>query len=96
MVSHGPWIIFYEAAVTITGKDSSKEYILKDYIMTTYKKLLRSRDRWIAGVCGGLANYFGWDPALVRIGYLLLSLCSAAFPGLLIYVILWICMPQES
>lgn len=64
--------------------------------MTTYKKLLRSRDRWIAGVCGGLANYFGWDPTLVRIGYLLLSLCSAAFPGLLIYIILWICMPQES
>lgn len=72
-----------------------KVYI-KNYIMTTYKKLLRSRDRWIAGVCGGLANYFGWDPALVRIGYLLLSLCSAAFPGLLIYIILWICMPQES
>ena len=49
--------------------------------MATGKKLLRSSDRWIAGVCGGIADYFDWDPAMVRIIYLLLSLFSAGFPG---------------
>ena len=56
--------------------------------MATGKKLLRSNDRWIAGICGGIADYFDWDPAMVRIIYLLLSLFSAGFPGLLIYIVL--------
>lgn len=64
--------------------------------MSTGKKLLRSRsERWLAGVCGGIANYFDWDPAVVRLVYLLLSFFSVGFPGLLLYVILWIVMPQE-
>lgn len=63
--------------------------------MATGKKLLRSNDRWIAGVCGGIAEYFDWDPAMVRIIYLLLSLFSAGFPGLLIYLVLWIIMPKS-
>ena len=63
--------------------------------MTTNKRLLRSSsDRWVAGVCGGIAEYFGWDPAFVRRAYLLLSVFSAAFPGLLVYIILWLIMPQ--
>lgn len=63
--------------------------------MTTNKRLLRSSsDRWIAGVCGGIAEYFGWDPAIVRLAYVLLSVCSAAFPGLLVYIVLWLIMPQ--
>ena len=63
--------------------------------MTTNKRLLRSSsDRWVAGVCGGIAEYFGWDPAIVRLAYVLLSVCSAAFPGLLVYIILWLIMPQ--
>ncbi|MBR1468963.1 MAG: PspC domain-containing protein [Prevotella sp.] len=63
--------------------------------MSTGKKLLRSQDdRWIAGICGGIADYFDWDPAVVRIFYLLLSLFSAGFPGLLIYLILWLVMPK--
>ena len=63
--------------------------------MTTNKRLLRSSsDRWIAGVCGGNAEYFGWDPAIVRLAYVLLSVCSAAFPGLLVYIVLWLIMPQ--
>jgi len=61
--------------------------------MTT-QKLIRSSDKVIAGVCGGLANYFGWDPAMVRILYLLISIFSAAFPGILVYIVLWIVMPQ--
>lgn len=56
--------------------------------------LLRSnRDRVIAGVCGGIARWLGWDPTLVRVAYVLLSILSAAFPGILIYIILWILMP---
>jgi len=59
------------------------------------KKLMRSNDRVIAGVCAGLAEYFGWDIATVRIVYLVLSIFSAAFPGILVYVILWIVMPEK-
>ncbi|HVP72471.1 MAG TPA: PspC domain-containing protein [Phycisphaerales bacterium] len=56
--------------------------------------LHRSRtDRMLGGVCGGLARWLGWDPTLTRILYVLLSLCSAAFPGTLVYIILWIAMP---
>ncbi|MFW5955692.1 MAG: PspC domain-containing protein [Rhodothermales bacterium] len=64
--------------------------------MPTRKRLTRSRyERIIAGVCGGLAEYFGWDPTLVRVGFVLLSLLSAAFPGLIIYILLWIVIPEE-
>ncbi len=59
------------------------------------KKLTRSHDQVIAGVCAGIAEYFGWDIALVRIVYLLLSIFSMAFPGILIYIILWIVMPEK-
>ena len=52
------------------------------------------RDRMIAGVCGGLAEWLGWDPTLVRVLYVVVSILSAAFPGLLVYVILWIVMPE--
>ncbi|MBR3726297.1 MAG: PspC domain-containing protein [Prevotella sp.] len=62
--------------------------------MSTGKRLLRSNDRWLAGVCGGIADYFDWDPAVVRIFYLLLSLFSAGFPGILIYLVLWLIMPK--
>lgn len=51
-------------------------------------------DKWIAGVCGGVARYIGWDPAIVRLVYLLLTVCTA-FCGFLIYIVLWICMPQD-
>ncbi len=59
-------------------------------------QLLRSRrNRVIAGVCGGLADWLGWDPTLVRILYVLLSILSVAFPGILVYIILWVAMPEE-
>lgn len=58
--------------------------------------LLRSRtNRVIAGVCGGMARSLGWDPTLVRILYVIVSIVSAAFPGILVYVILWLVMPEE-
>jgi phage shock protein C len=57
--------------------------------------LVRSRrHRMIAGVCGGLAESLGWNPTLVRILYVLVSVLSAAFPGILVYVVLWIVMPK--
>lgn len=61
--------------------------------MTTHR-LTRSSNKVIAGVCGGLADYLGWDPVLVRVVYLLVSIFSAAFPGILVYIILWVVMPE--
>ncbi len=58
--------------------------------------LTRSRhDKVIAGVCGGLAKALGWNPTTVRILYVLISIISVAFPGILVYIILWIVMPLE-
>jgi phage shock protein C len=56
----------------------------------------RSNNSVIAGVCGGLANWLGWDPLLVRIGYVVISIISAAFPGILVYIILWVLMPPPE
>jgi phage shock protein C len=50
----------------------------------------------IAGVIGGLARYFGFDPTLARVLYVILSVVSVAFPGILVYIILWIIMPEEG
>ena len=59
--------------------------------------LQRSREhRMIAGVCGGLADWLGWDPTVVRILYVLASILSAAFPGILVYLVLWILMPKAQ
>ena len=60
------------------------------------KKLERSNEQVIAGVCAGMAEFFGWDIALVRIVYLILSIVSAGFPGILVYIILWIVMPEKN
>ena len=53
-----------------------------------------NRNAMIGGVCGGIAESLDWDPTLVRILYVVGSLVSAAFPGLLVYVILWVIMPR--
>ena len=60
------------------------------------RPLKRSGNRMIAGVCGGIAEWLGWDPTLVRILYVLVSVLSAAFPGILVYIILWIVMPKSG
>ena len=60
------------------------------------KKLYKSRtDKKLSGVCAGLANYMGIDPTLVRVLYLLISLFTTGFPGLIVYIILAIVMPEE-
>lgn len=58
------------------------------------KKLYRSSNRVMAGVCGGIAEYFDIDPTLIRVAYVILSLFSAAFPGVLLYIILMILIPN--
>jgi phage shock protein C len=61
------------------------------------KALRRSRsNRMIAGVVAGLADYLGMDVSLARVLYVLISIFSAAFPGILVYVILWIVVPEEE
>lgn len=59
------------------------------------RNLTRSNNRVIAGVCAGLAEWLGWDIAMVRILYLVVSIFSAGFPGTIAYIILWIVMPEE-
>jgi len=58
--------------------------------------LKRSKNSMIAGVCAGIAEWLNWDVTLVRVGYVLVSILSAAFPGILIYIILWIIMPPPD
>jgi phage shock protein C len=59
--------------------------------------LRRSRShRAIGGVIAGLAQYLGLDVTLARILYILLSIWSAAFPGVLVYLVLWILIPEEE
>ncbi len=59
--------------------------------------LQRSRDdRIVAGVCGGIADWLGWSPGLVRVLFVLVSIFSAAFPGLLVYIVLWVLMPLRE
>lgn len=64
--------------------------------MSKERKLRRSKDKMFAGVCGGLGEYFSLDPTLVRIGYALLTIFSAGFPGLLVYLILMLVMPKAD
>ena len=63
----------------------------------TANPLRRSRrHRILGGVCGGLADWLGWNPTLVRIAYVAVSVCSAAFPGILVYVVLWVLVPDAE
>ncbi len=66
--------------------------------MNGYGRPLRRTlaNREIAGVCGGLGEYFGIDPTAVRVAYVLLSFFSAAFPGILIYLLLWFLIPERE
>lgn len=61
----------------------------------THRPLRRSRsNRMVGGVIAGLANYVGMDVTLARVLYVALSVISAAFPGLLVYILLWIVIPE--
>lgn len=63
--------------------------------MNVTRTLYRSRhDRMVAGVIGGIARRFGWSSTLLRVLYVLVSIASAAFPGILVYLILWLLIPE--
>jgi phage shock protein PspC (stress-responsive transcriptional regulator) len=60
-------------------------------------KLYRSSsNRILGGVCGGIAEWLGWNPTMVRVLYVIGSILSVAFPGALVYIILWIVMPKGA
>jgi phage shock protein PspC (stress-responsive transcriptional regulator) len=62
-----------------------------------HRPLARSlNDRMIAGVIGGIAHRLGWNATLLRVVYVIVSIASAAFPGVLVYLILWLLMPNEA
>ena len=50
----------------------------------------------IAGVCGGIAEWLGWDPTAVRVLYVITSIISVAFPGIIVYLLLWLLMPDAD
>jgi phage shock protein PspC (stress-responsive transcriptional regulator) len=60
------------------------------------KKLRRSKNQIVGGVCAGFADFIGWDYTLVRAIYAVLTIFSGAFPGFLIYIVLWLIMPLEQ
>lgn len=55
-----------------------------------------SKQQIIAGVMGGIAERFGWNANVLRVLFVLVSVMSAAFPGILIYIILWILIPKQK
>ena len=64
--------------------------------MSNERKLTRSRsDRMLAGVCGGLAQFFGLDASLVRIAYAILTIFTA-FAGVPVYILMWIIIHEEK
>lgn len=61
-----------------------------------YKRLTKSSERILGGVCGGIADFFELDPTLVRAAYAILTSFSAAFPGIILYVLLCFIMPASE
>ena len=60
------------------------------------KRLVRSRQKVFAGVCGGIAEYLGWDSVWVRILFVVISIATAILTGVLVYLILWVAMPEPD
>ena len=59
------------------------------------KKLYKSTDKKIDGVCAGFAEYFGIDPTIVRVIYALITLFSVGIGGIIVYAILAFVMPRK-
>ncbi|MDZ4728361.1 MAG: PspC domain-containing protein [Xanthomonadales bacterium] len=57
----------------------------------------RSRsNKIIGGVCGGIAEHFGWSITATRVVYVLASVLSVAFPGIIVYLVLWLVLPRQA
>ena len=63
--------------------------------MSEQKKLYRSNDKKLCGVCGGIAEYFELDPTIIRLLWILATLFTAAFPGVLAYIISALIIPKQ-
>jgi phage shock protein C len=59
------------------------------------RRLVR-KNAILAGVCGGIADSFGWNPTVVRVLYVVISTLSVAIPGILIYIVLWVVIPKDA
>ncbi|MDR3639104.1 MAG: PspC domain-containing protein [Isosphaeraceae bacterium] len=77
----------------LEGTTEPAEYLVP---LASQRLLRSSKDRMIAGVCGGVARYLGIDPTLVRVLYVLGSFFSVAFPGIIVYIILAIVIPSDD
>lgn len=65
--------------------------------MNTTRGVTRdTRNAMIGGVCAGLARHFGWSVTGTRVAYVMASILSAAFPGILVYIILWLLLPESD
>ncbi|HEY3371799.1 MAG TPA: PspC domain-containing protein [Prolixibacteraceae bacterium] len=64
--------------------------------MTIQKRLTRSKDKMVAGVLAGIGNYFDIDPTIVRVLYVVFSIASVGFPGIVAYLIMWAVIPEEK
>jgi phage shock protein C len=60
------------------------------------RRLTRSRNTMIAGVCAGIAEYFGWEITLFRVVFVVVSILSVAFPGILVYLVVWVVLPRPD
>lgn len=63
--------------------------------MASQKLTKSTTNRMIAGVCGGIGEYLDMDPTIVRVLYVVISLLSAAFPGLIVYIALALILPER-
>ena len=72
-------------------------YQVNNWMANKLVKLHRSQNhRMIAGVLGGIAEYLGWNATLVRLLFVIISTASVAVPGILIYIVLWVVMPNAT
>lgn len=71
-------------------------YFFQEICMTNVGLYRSNRSNMIAGVMGGIAERFGWNVTLLRLIFVLLSVMSAAFPGILVYLVLWLVIPKKN
>ena len=65
--------------------------------MTSKSGIKRSRaNAMIGGVCAGIAEHFGWSVTATRVVYVLASILSVAFPGIIVYLVLWLILPRQE
>ena len=83
------------AATIVVPNPSIMIQTIKTDMTMNYKKLERSNNRMIAGVCAGLAEFFGIDPTAMRVAYTLLTVFTC-FSGVLAYIIMWIIIPPKA